>query len=375
MNYEQFAFVNHQLAGMLRDGIPLEGSLRQLCSQMQRGPLRSELQLLESDLAKGLPLATALTTRKLPAFYVQMLQIGARSNDLPAVLTLLADYYQTANHTWTRLKGLMVYPVLVLILSTVLSFWIAMLLGNFSASSHGPSLTNIFKLSTIVSGSPRPPTRPAVRVRPQNPGTAKSTATAPASNPTSGSAESNHWLPSLADSHLWLPPLVLAALATLAFFGASLPSLRRNLYWRLPAFKEASLARFASATAILLKSGCPLPDALSLLAQMERGTSAGKEVARWKNRCADGHAKFSAIAAGSKIFPPMFVWLVAGADEDLAIGFERAAQTYQARATYRTEVLLYAALPASLLLLGLMILSQIYPIAHLIFGLPNNFPF
>src|SRR5437867_7895499 len=87
MNHEEFAFVNHQLAGMLRDGIPLEGSLRQLCSQMQRGQLRSELQLLERDLAKGVPLATALTARKLPELYVQTLQIGARTNDLPAVLT------------------------------------------------------------------------------------------------------------------------------------------------------------------------------------------------------------------------------------------------------------------------------------------------
>ena len=92
-------------------------------------------------------------------------------------------------------------------------------------------------------------------------------------------------------------------------------------------------------------------------------------------RCAEGHAKFSDIAAGSKIFPPMFVWLVAGAGEDLATGFQRAAQTYQGRAAYRTELLLYASLPASLFLLGLMILSQIYPVTQLIFGLPKSLSF
>ena len=31
MNLDEFAFVNQQLAAMLRDGIPLEGALRQLC--------------------------------------------------------------------------------------------------------------------------------------------------------------------------------------------------------------------------------------------------------------------------------------------------------------------------------------------------------
>ena len=127
--------------------------------------------------------------------------------------------------------------------------------------------------------------------------------------------------------------------------------------------------------AILLKSGCPLPDALALLSQLERRTCAGKELSRWKTRCAEGHAKFSDIAAGSKIFPPMFVWLVAGAGEDLATGFQRAAQTYQGRAAYRTELLLYASLPASLFLLGLMILSQIYPVTQLIFGLPKSLSF
>src|SRR6266516_2601460 len=170
MNHEEFAFVNHQLAGMLRDGIPLEGSLRQLCSQMQRGQLRSELQLLERDLAKGVPLATALTARKLPELYVQTLQIGARTNDLPAVLTLLADHYQTANATWTRLKGLMVYPVIILVLYTPLSLWIALLLAHFPGSPgpDRPSITSLFGLSTIVSAGPAKPARPRTASSPRN---------------------------------------------------------------------------------------------------------------------------------------------------------------------------------------------------------------
>src|SRR5882672_11341418 len=97
MNHEEFAFVNQQLAGMLRDGIPLEGSLRQLCSQMQRGQLRSELQLLERDLAKGVPLATALTARKLPELYVQTLQIGGWRFDNDPATTLAGRGDRTAS--------------------------------------------------------------------------------------------------------------------------------------------------------------------------------------------------------------------------------------------------------------------------------------
>ena len=124
---------------------------------------------------------------------------------------------------------------------------------------------------------------------------------------------------------------------------------------------------------MLLEAGCPLPEALEFLRQMEQGTSAAADLARWKDRCAGGHAKFSAIAAGSKVFPPMFAWLASGSGENLAGGFRRAARAYQARAAYRTELLLYAALPAMLLLLGLMILTQMYPLAQMLFGLSHLF--
>src|SRR5439155_90933 len=145
----------------------LHVKLRQL-ARGQRGGERDafrqitfeQLQLLERDLAKGVPLATALTARKLPELYVQTLQIGARTNDLPAVLTLLADHYQTANATWTRLKGLMVYPVIILVLSTALSLWIALLLGHLPGSPGADKPSILFGLSTIVSAGPAKPARP-----------------------------------------------------------------------------------------------------------------------------------------------------------------------------------------------------------------------
>ena len=114
MKLDEFAFFNQQLAAMLRDGIPLETALGHLCSSMRRGELREELEKLHADLAKGIPIKEALVARQLPPFYVQMIQVGVQSNDLPGVLTLVADYYRSGNLIWTRLKGLMVYPVILL---------------------------------------------------------------------------------------------------------------------------------------------------------------------------------------------------------------------------------------------------------------------
>src|SRR5882724_10612570 len=131
MKYDEFAFFNQQLAAMLRDGIPLEGALRRLCEEMRRGKLRDELQTLEADLAKGTPMADALAPRQLPELYKRMILVGVKSGDLPGALTMLADYFQRQNNLWSRLTGLMVYPLIVLFASFLLSCFLAYILGHF----------------------------------------------------------------------------------------------------------------------------------------------------------------------------------------------------------------------------------------------------
>lgn len=349
MNPTELAFVNQQLAAMLRCGIPLEGGLRQLCDTMTRGPLRAELRLLEKDLAAGVPLAKAVALRKLPEFYIRLLELGARGNDLPGVLTMLADYYENAGAVWTQLKGLMVYPAIVLVLSLAFSAWAAVL-GHQFASLLGHDRNLLFgnyPFGSSISGKNRAPL-------------AGSTGAGKVLDPVR-----------YTDSYLWVPPVLLAVVAIPALSAVTLPFFRRRIVWRLPAFREASLCRVASALAVLLRAGAAFPDALALVEQMQRGTPARADLALWKKRCSEGAGKFSAVAAGSKVFPPMFVWMVAGAGEDMASGFDRAARVYKARSAYRSNVLLYAALPVSLLFIGLMILSQVYPMGRLIFELPR----
>jgi len=72
-------------------------------------PLSQRVEALERDLARGVPLKDALAARKLPEFYVRMIQLGAQSNDLPGLLILVADYYQRAHLGWDateRIDGL-----------------------------------------------------------------------------------------------------------------------------------------------------------------------------------------------------------------------------------------------------------------------------
>ena len=319
MKYDEFAFFNQQLAAMLRDGIPLEGALRRLCQEMHRGSLRDELQALETDLAKGTPMADALKPRQLPELYKRMILVGVKSGDLPGALTMLADYFQRQNNVWTRLKSMMTYPLIVMfvafVISTVLAFIWTHVIGPSMGSVFGgmgislPGAT-VFALSTLQA--------------------------------------------------IWVFPVALGILFLFVASVIFVPGLRGKYLWRLPAFKEATVARLGAALTLLLKNGVNLPDAIGLVEQLETSTAATADLQQWRKKLAAGTVKFSEVAAGSRLVPPLFVWVVASAGEDLVAGFNRAAEIYYSRAIYRTEVALYSVLPIASLFLGAVVLSQAF---------------
>jgi len=319
MRYEELSFVNLQLAGMLRSGIPLEGALRQLSGTMRRGQLQTELTALEGDLAKGVPLREAVAARQFPDLYRRMLLLGTQGNDLAGVLTLLADHYQRVNAISTRLTGLLVYPTIVTLASLALSIFIALFFHSFL--SDLPHMLSDVDVELIM--------------------------------------------PPSATILTWTPVLVLCVALILGLSGLCFPTFRRWLRWHLPGFKEAGLAQLASAMRLLLKGGTTLADALGLMHGLEDNTPAGRDLARWQQRLAEGHARFPQLAAGSRVVPPLFTWLVSSAGEDMARGFERAAQIYEARASYRVEMMLYAALPVSIVLVGVMVIGQAYPLIRM----------
>ena len=310
MKYDEFAFFNRQLASMLKDGIPLEGALRQLSRGMRSGHLRREIEALGANLAAGTPLDQALEGRDLPELYVRMLRVGVKSNNLPGVLTLLADHYRNQNYIWTRLKGLMVYPVIVLGLSLALSVWLLVELRPLYSEM-------LYELGGETSGV------------------------------------------QMARYHIFAFPILLSAVLFLILCALYSPALRRFVNWRVPPFKHAKLAQTASAMSMLLRGGCTLSEAIDTLLYVEADSPAGEELARWQEYIEAGDTRLSDFAYGGRVFPSLFMWLVEGAGEDLADGFAQAARMYRERAAHGVEMMLYGMLPASVLVLGGLVLTQV----------------
>jgi type II secretory pathway component PulF len=167
---------------------------------------------------------------------------------------------------------------------------------------------------------------------------------------------------------LWLPVAILLVLSVAVVVVTTQPRLRSWLRWRLPGYREASLWQVASTMEIMLKGGCSLDETIGLLAQLEQDSGAAGDLGQWRARLASGHGDFAGMATPTGQFPPLFIWLVASGRSDLPAGLKRAAEIYHARAEYRTEILLQAVLPVSVLVLGILIFTQVFTLIQAIIG-------
>jgi len=319
MNHEQLAFFNQQLAAMLKSGLPLESALKQLSASMHRGRLRGEIERLEADLEQGVPLDEALGRRQLPELYVAMLRAGIKGNDLPGVLTLAADYYNQLHTTWLRLKGLMVYPGIVLVTSLLVSTFVAFIYTRMIENAS-PAFEE-FRMGGRGSGG----------------------------------------MTSLL-IQVWLPVMFLGVTTILFAILLSVRSWRHYARWKLPGFREASLAQLASTIATMLEHGANLDAALEVAQRNERHAGMRRELAAWRQRLAQGTRSFAEIARSGPIAPALFVWLVTAAGENWAHGFRRAAEVYDARSKYRVEMALLAALPVMVLFIAGIIGTEMTPL-------------
>ncbi len=322
MKHEELAFFNHQLAGMLRSGLPLEGALKELTRELNSGPLKKEISLLEKDLSEGRSLAEAIQDRQFPALYVRMIAIGARSGQLEPVLILVADHYHRLSLAWSQFKGALFYPIITLIAAFFLSLFLAYTLASIPETflTVSQQAFGFSHSSTTGSGTPL-----SIRFLPL------------------------------------LPPIVLGSALAGLLIAVTVPVIRRRISWRIPGFRDASLAHTAASCSVLLKSGLTLDDALTLVRDLEGDRTTRADLSRWIEQLAQGQSSFGAVARSSASFPPLFIWLVASSGEAIGEGFAKAAQLYQRRAEYRADLLTNAAMPVSILFVGGLILLSVFP--------------
>lgn len=320
MNTDELAFVNRQLAGMLKAGIPMESGLKKITESMTDSKLKAQLNQLGSRLEKGQLVDKAVVDLDLPETYKRLLALGQASQSMPKVLICVADYYERIGTLATRLRGLAVYPMLILICGIIVSglmAYLSVVLKN-----------DLVSITQTAEGD---------------------TGRAP-------------WFSIYGSVWFSVFPMCvfLVGLCVYSFILRS-QKMRKYLSWKIPMLRDAALAQYASLTEVLLSSGAPLPEVMKMVSKLENGSEMEADLKKIEQRLSEGQASYEAASRGCKTIPGFFNWIVSQGGEDVATGFSHARSIYSGRAENKIQAFLHCFLPINILLIGILLLGFCLP--------------
>ncbi len=111
--------ITRQLATFVKVGVPMLEALAVLHEQTGSKEMKGALQDMMVDLGQGRPLSAAMSThpRIFNRLYVDMVRAAELSGQLDVVLNQIADYMGRDDTAARRIRGAMIYPAVVLVLS------------------------------------------------------------------------------------------------------------------------------------------------------------------------------------------------------------------------------------------------------------------
>lgn len=121
--------ITRQIATMLESGIALLRALTIIEKQAEKPKLREMFAQIKNDVSQGQTLSSALAKnpKYFDKLYVSMVKAGEASGSLDVVLVRLAKSKEEAEELKGKVKGAMIYPIIVV----VVSFAIVFLLMSF----------------------------------------------------------------------------------------------------------------------------------------------------------------------------------------------------------------------------------------------------
>ena len=255
----------------------------------------------------------------LPDTYKRLLALGQESQSMPKVLSCVADYYERIGTLVTRLRGLAIYPMLILVcgllVAGLMAFLASMLKNDLAILTDDFFGRGRSELSQLFASS---------------------------------------WIS--------IFPMGVFAVGFL-FYVIVLRSqkMRRFFSWKIPMLRDAALAQYAGLAEALLTSGARLPEVIRMVRKLESGSAMETDLAQIEQNLAEGHAGYDSASRGCRTIPDFFNWIVAQAGEDVTAGFGHARTIYTSRAESKMQAFLYCFLPVNILLIGSLLLVFFIP--------------
>lgn len=127
---KQLTVFTRQLSTLQDAGLPILRSLRILEGQCKPGPLKNSLMGVIEDVESGNTLSEAMAKqpKAFDNLYVNMVKAGEAGGALEIILQRLADFKEKAQSLKRKVKGAMVYPVVVIVVACAIvggiMYWI-----------------------------------------------------------------------------------------------------------------------------------------------------------------------------------------------------------------------------------------------------------
>lgn len=322
---KEVVLFSRQLAIMFKARVSLVESLRTLGKQTQNPVFKEKILAITEKVEGGTPLSEALKTfpKLFSSFYVAMVKSGEVSGNLPDILDYLADHLEKEYHFYSRIRGAMIYPALIIF---IVIFVLAMLIFFVI-----PNLTQMFK-------------------------------------------EAEQELPTITKVVLgltdflkywsWLLLLFLLGAVFMLWQYRKTPSGRKisdKLILRAPLIgdflKLVYLSRFASNLSVLIAGGLPIARALKITADILGNTVYKRIILEARENVRKGTPISSVLAKHPMVFPPMFsqMTLVGERTGTLDKTLMDVVEFYQKQVDRRLDLLLAILEPALIIILGLMV--------------------
>lgn len=337
----QLAVLTRQLAICLDSGLPLLRALKTLLKQEKHPALREALDGIGESVESGSNFSEALSQypKIFNHLFVNMVKAGEAGGILDEILSRLAEFMEKAERIRNKVKGAMVYPVVVLIMATlILVFLMVFIIPRFE---------DIF--NDLLSGQELPALTRAVM--------------------TFSEGMRDQWY-----FHILAVAIIIVGSKLIHRTGKG-ASVIDAIKLKMPVFgvlfRKASVARFSRTLGTLLQSGVPILQALNIV----RDTAGNQIISDCIMQIHDSVKEGDTIAdpmAASGAFPDMVVSMVDVGEETGALPemLIKIAEAYDDEVDTTVEGLTSVIEPLMIVFLavivGVIVVSMFLPLIGII---------
>jgi len=316
---------SRQIHTLLRAGVPIMRALAGLQESSTNSAMREVLQDVRESLDSGreLSLSLARHPKVFSPFYLSMVRVGEMTGRLEEVFIRLFDHLAFERFMQDQVKSALRYPSFV-----VAAMALALIVVNIFVI---PAFAKVFK----GFGAELP--------------------------------FMTRLLIGFSDFMLnWWPALLLGIIAAVLTFNAWRKTRKGRYDWdrfklKIPIagkiVRKATLARFAASFALASRSGVPIIQALTNVAETVDNAYIADKVEKMRDGVERGESILrTSIAAG--VFTPVVLQMIAVGEESGALDdmMKEVADMYQGEVEYELKTLAQQIEPILIISLGIMVL-------------------